>query len=71
MGSLTAWRCCTDVFEFLPLAAIIDENYLCMHGGLGRELKKIDDIRRIDRKREIPATGPLCDLLWSDPYEGK
>ena len=26
-------------------------------------------IRLIDRKREVPHDGPMCDLLWSDPEE--
>ena len=28
-----------------------------------------DDIRQLDRFKEPPAFGPMCDLLWADPLE--
>ena len=28
-----------------------------------------DEIRKIDRFRDPPNTGIMCDLLWSDPTE--
>jgi serine/threonine-protein phosphatase 4 catalytic subunit len=38
-----------------------------VHGGLSPSLKNINDIKQIDRVREIPQEGIFCDLLWSDP----
>ena len=61
------WRSFTDLFNFLPVAALIDEKILCMHGGLSPELKNLQNIENISRPTEIPDTGLLCDLLWSDP----
>ena len=61
------WRSFTDLFNFLPVAAIIDDKILCMHGGLSPELKNLQNIESISRPTDIPDSGLLCDLLWSDP----
>ena len=29
----------------------------------------LEDIKHINRFREPPAEGPMCDLVWSDPVE--
>jgi serine/threonine-protein phosphatase PP1 catalytic subunit len=46
---------------------LIDEKIFCMHGGLSPDLHSLDQIRRIQRPTDVPDTGLLCDLLWSDP----
>lgn len=61
------WKIFTDCFNCLPVAALIDEKILCMHGGLSPELQNLDQIREVTRPTEIPDSGLLCDLLWSDP----
>ena len=61
------WKSFTELFNYLPVAAIIDDKILCMHGGLSPELKNIQNIMDIPRPTDIPDTGLLCDLLWSDP----
>ena len=61
------WKAFIDLFNYLPIAAIIDEKIFCVHGGLSPELNKIEDILNIKRPTEIPDTGLLCDLLNSDP----
>ncbi|OHS92838.1 Serine/threonine protein phosphatase alpha-1 isoform [Tritrichomonas foetus] len=61
------WSLFCDVFNCLPVAAIISDRVFCVHGGISPELKDFDDILAIKRPAEVPAKGLLCDLLWSDP----
>ncbi|SAL94768.1 hypothetical protein [Absidia glauca] len=58
-----------ECFDALPLAAVVNNQFLCVHGGLSPELKTLHDIEKINRFREIPTSGLMCDLLWADPYE--
>jgi len=65
--SIKLWKTFTDCFNTLPVAAVVDEKIFCMHGGLSPELKSFEQIRRIMRPTDVPDSGLLCDLLWSDP----
>ncbi|RKO92050.1 Metallo-dependent phosphatase-like protein [Blyttiomyces helicus] len=61
------WKTFTDCFNCLPVAAIIDEKIFAMHGGLSPTLESMEQIRATERPTDVPDTGLLCDLLWSDP----
>ncbi|XP_041065700.1 serine/threonine-protein phosphatase 2B catalytic subunit gamma isoform-like isoform X2 [Carcharodon carcharias] len=63
------YNVCMGAFDCLPLAAIVNRQFLCLHGGLSPDVHSLDDIRRLDRFKEPPPFGPMCDLLWSDPTE--
>ena len=65
--NIDVWRKFSDVFNYLPIAAIIEETFFCFHGGISPFLHSLDDIRNITRPLEVPEDGLLCDLLWSDP----
>ncbi|XP_047948716.1 serine/threonine-protein phosphatase PP1-like isoform X2 [Salvia hispanica] len=53
--------------ECASVNPLIDEKILCMHGGLSPDLHDLNQIRNLQRPTDVPETGLLCDLLWSDP----
>ena len=67
--SIKLWKIFTDCFNCLPVACLLDDKILCMHGGLSAELEKVEQIKEIVRPSDVPEQGLLCDLLWSDPEE--
>ncbi|CAH3191702.1 unnamed protein product, partial [Porites evermanni] len=62
-GNANAWRYCCKVFDLLTVAAVIDGQILCVHGGLSPDIRTLDQIRTIDRNMEIPHKGAFCDIL--------
>jgi serine/threonine-protein phosphatase 4 catalytic subunit len=68
-GSANVWKYCTDIFDHLPLAAVIADRIFTVHGGLSPSLDTLDEIRELDRKQEVPHDGAMCDLMWSDPED--
>ncbi|CAE7924296.1 ppp1cc-b [Symbiodinium sp. KB8] len=65
--NIKLWKSFCDVFNCLPVSALVDEKVMCMHGGLSPELQHFDQIRKIVRPTDVPDSGLICDLLWSDP----
>ena len=33
-----------EVFDTLPLAAVVDNQFFCVHGGIGPDMDTIDDL---------------------------
>jgi len=57
-----------EVFNWLPLSVVINRKVMVVHGGLfSKEGVKLADIEKIERNRDIPEDGLMCDMLWSDP----
>ena len=57
----------------MPLAAVVEEKMLCVHGGIGQNIRTVDEVELIQRPLEIshePKTYQqklAYELLWSDP----
>jgi protein phosphatase len=64
-----------QVFEWLPLAAVIEEKILCLHGGIGSTVNSVSDIEGLPRPLEVihEVTNAeeqlVVDILWSDPTD--
>ena len=64
-----------DFFDRLPLAAIVNDTALCLHGGIGSSISSISDIEKIKRPLEVihEVTNIdqqlVVDILWSDPTD--
>ncbi len=62
------YECFTEFFRSLPLGHILNKQVLVVHGGLfSKDGVTIEEVKKIDRFREIPESGLMSELLWSDP----
>ncbi|XP_042463963.1 serine/threonine-protein phosphatase BSL1 homolog [Zingiber officinale] len=65
-----AWTRFNQLFNYLPLAALIEKKIICMHGGIGRSINSVDQIEKLERPINMDVGSiVLMDLLWSDPTE--
>ncbi|TFK34693.1 Metallo-dependent phosphatase-like protein [Crucibulum laeve] len=60
---------CIKSFCALPLTALVDGRFFCVHGGISPSLVHLSDLMTLDRFQEPGSHGLLCDLLWSDPIQ--
>ena len=69
-GHVGLWFLANEVFDLLPLMAVVDRQLYCVHGGLSPSMKNVGRFTaEINRKQEIPTSGPISDIVWSDPDE--
>lgn len=60
-----AWHRINRLFNWLPLAALIEKKIICMHGGIGRSINHVEQIENIQRPIAMEAGSiVLMDLLW-------
>ncbi|KAJ0975654.1 hypothetical protein J5N97_017619 [Dioscorea zingiberensis] len=65
-----AWTRFNQLFNSLPLAALIEKKIICMHGGIGRSINSVEQIEKLERPITMDVGSiVLMDLLWSDPTE--
>ena len=81
LGSRTqgmdVWESMNEVFDHLPLAALIEQRIMVVHGGIGEHVDTLDEIRAIARPVDVSKDALsgsadndiIMDLLWSDPTD--
>jgi len=63
-----------DLFNYLPFGIIIDQNILCIHSGIGNNIKLISDIENIKRPINIDLNNKesiVYQLLYSECQENE
>ncbi|KAI0654987.1 Metallo-dependent phosphatase [Cubamyces menziesii] len=65
--SAEVYDACIRSFQALPVTALVDGKFFCVHGGISPELDTLQDLERMNRFEEPASKGLLCDLLWADP----
>ncbi|KAF7228037.1 serine/threonine-protein phosphatase PP2A-like [Nothobranchius furzeri] len=53
-GNANVWKNFTDLFDYLPLTALVDNQIFCLHGGLSPSIDTLEHIRALDRLQEVP-----------------
>ncbi|OMJ77764.1 hypothetical protein SteCoe_22554 [Stentor coeruleus] len=66
---LEVYNAFMDSFDCLPMACILNNSFLAVHGGLSPDLNTLNDIKNMKRFVEPGRDGLQCDLLWSDPID--
>lgn len=61
------WESVNATFDWLPVAALIQNSVLVMHGGIGAQLADLDQIQQLPRPFSEINHPLLLDILWSDP----
>ena len=68
-GHCGLWNLANDLFDLLPICALVDNDIFSVHGGISPDLPMVEMISVIDRQTELPQFGGFADLCWSDPDE--
>lgn len=71
-GSANAFKLFSESFSTLPLATLICQDYLVLHGGLfSDDDVTLEDIRKLDRfaQPQPGRAGIMMEMLWTDPQE--
>lgn len=66
--SISPWLKANQAFDFLPIAALIDDKIFCVHGGISQHLTSVQALKGEFQKPIYSYDDPvLFDLMWSDP----
>jgi serine/threonine-protein phosphatase 5 len=58
------------VFNWLPLGAVLGKKVFVVHGGLfAKDDVTIEELKKLNRNRQPPDEGAMCEMLWSDPQQ--
>eukprot|EP00826_Nyctotherus_ovalis_P048150 TRINITY_DN5639_c0_g1_i11.p1 TRINITY_DN5639_c0_g1~~TRINITY_DN5639_c0_g1_i11.p1 ORF type:complete len:641 (-),score=170.98 TRINITY_DN5639_c0_g1_i11:118-2040(-) len=69
----SVFQAINDAFAWLPLGAVVEDKILCVHGGIGPSITRVEDLNKVTRPIElcremsVEEQAILLNCLWSDP----
>lgn len=66
-GNNAVWTMINETFSYFNIGCIVDNRYLCLHGGISPRVT-INKLERIDRFERMVEDSMYTDVLWSDPF---
>jgi serine/threonine-protein phosphatase PPG1 len=70
-GTPKVWNYFVDLFDYLPIAAVVEKSIFCVHSGISQHVDSIDQLRCLYRCQEIPLKGIVYEMLNSNPVLSK
>lgn len=58
------WRCINDVFDYLTITALVEEEVFVVHGGLSPNIQTVNQIREMDRIVDIGTISFLFTYMF-------
>ena len=69
-GDSSVWKCFNDLFDYLTISYLVENEVFVVHGGLSPSIQSIDQIRAIDRVVEVDSISFLLLLLYGVEWSG-
>jgi len=61
--NVSIWKAFNNMFNCLPVAAIVGKKIFAVHGGLSPDLESMESIRKIERPIDVSVV-PIAVLMW-------
>lgn len=56
-----------ETFTYLPIAAVIENEMFCVHGGICPNLSGLSQIQLVQRPINVNKSNLIWNVLWADP----